>query len=309
MFQGHTYFHEAHFLGIADFSSATFKGSSGFSNSTFELEASFSNVWFEQNSWFREVIFIEEASFSSSVFAKLTNFSKASFRSTASFNSVQIKQGFDLTGATFSKVPDFRQAHCAEALLLDDIRIPSSISMSGRHEKSPNYEVPANYRALKRLAIQGHDHEHEVEFFAEELKARRLMVDKPNTASWWLSFLYEELSDYGRSIAKPLLYWVGLVVLSALLYIASAIPLDAERAQECIAGAGSQVNTAYQLAFAKGLLISGLADRTIVTQAYDCLYGDIIPGSATVVASIQTLLSAILLFLLLLGIRNRFKLK
>jgi len=324
-FNGVTFEEDAEFLKStfkedAEFFSATFEGRAGFEGVTFEENATFLGATFKGGAEFRRATFkgVVEfggatfdggAEFGSVCFEKPTRFSHARFNTETSFNSAQIKQAFDLSGARFKEVPDFRQAHCEEAPLLDDVLINSTTIKQRKSSDKPNFAVTTNYRALKRLAIQGHDHKHEVEFFAEELKSRRLMVYTPRDPNWWLSFLFDELSDYGRSIVRPLMYWLGVVMLSAVHYIAMATPLAPDRTTECLAGAGSQVNTAYQLAFAKGLLVPGLADRTIVTQAYDCLFGDIIPGSATVVASIQTLLSAILLFLLLLGIRNRFKLK
>ncbi|WP_168173405.1 MULTISPECIES: pentapeptide repeat-containing protein [unclassified Thalassospira] len=319
-FEGVARFHSATFEGGAQFTrvtferdtwfiSATFKGISQFSRATFKRDALLSSATFEDATWFHRATFEGDAGFSNVCFEKPTQFSDARFNTDASFNAAQIKQAFDLSGARFKEVPDFRQTHCEEAPLLDDVHIDSTIVKQRKPSDKTNFAVTAKYRALKRLAIQGHDHKHEVEFFAEELKSRRLMVYTQRDPSWWLSFIFDELSDYGRSIARPLMYWLGVIMLSAVHYIAMATPLDPYRATECLAGAGSQVNTAYQLAFAKGLLVPGLADRTIVTQAYDCLFGDIIPGSAAVVAGIQTLLSAILLFLLLLGIRNRFKLK
>jgi len=324
-------FPEVQFSKSARFDRTTFKQNALFTNASFGISAVFNGAKFEKSAWFQQtkwknkiqfhgVDFLGEVNmngaifdgnvwFNSCLFAKPVQLTNSRFISSASFNSAQIRQAFDLSGVRFGEVPDFKQTHCEEAPLLDDVQIASAIVEQRKFLQKPDFTISANYRALKRLAIQAHDHKHEVDFFAEELKTRRLMVYRPSDPNWWLSFLFEELSDYGRSIVRPLMYWLGVVMLSAVHYIAMATPLAPDRTTECLAGAGSQVNTAYQLAFAKGLLVPGLADRTIVTQAYDCLFGDIIPGSATIVASIQTLLSAILLFLLLLGIRNRFKLK
>ncbi|CAM3321865.1 pentapeptide repeat-containing protein [Thalassospira profundimaris] len=293
----------------ASFRSSVFKDEVWFQGSQFKKACNFEDATFDGTALFSNARFKEEASFENVNFLNPTSFENSIFDGPASFRYSEIGRKLDLNQTYFTEVPDFRQTHCEEAPLLDNVKIDQRIAEIPAISNGENFSVTAKYRALKRLAIQGHDHKHEVEFFAEELKSRRLMIYTPCDPNWWLSFLFDELSDYGRSIVRPLMYWIGVVMLSAVHYIAMATPLDIVRAEKCFAGAGSQVNTAYQLAFAKGLLVPGLADRTIVTQAYDCLFGDIIPGSATVVASIQTLLSAILLFLLLLGIRNRFKLK
>ncbi|MBX2830644.1 MAG: pentapeptide repeat-containing protein [Rhodospirillales bacterium] len=210
-----TKFREANFLGDALFKRTTFSGDARFNDAiflkgavfdetSFMGDASFSGSTFSERAGFRKATFEGNARFNSACFEKPANFSQVKFITEASFNSAQIKQAFDLSGACFSEVPDFRQTHCEEAPLLDDVHIDSIIIKQGRLSDEPDFTVTANYRALKRLAIQGHDHKHEVDFFAEQLRTRRLMVDTPSDPNWWLSFLFEEFSDYGRSIASPL---------------------------------------------------------------------------------------------------------
>ncbi|NIY74551.1 hypothetical protein HED22_02735 [Thalassospira sp. HF15] len=78
---------------------------------------------------------------------------------------------------------------------------------------------------------------------------------------------------------------------------------------QCHNDLGSGISAAYQLSTSKGLIIPGFADRKLIDQAYRCLYGSNLPFGISWIIGIQTLFSAALLFLFLLGIRNRFKLK
>ena len=302
-FQSVTFAETAVFRGStfsvnADFREAVFSGGTDFSEATFSGNTDFSEVTFEDLAWFNSVCF-----------EKPSRFSDARFNTNASFNSAQIKQAFDLSGARFKEVPDFRQTHCEEAPLLDDVHIDSTIIKQRKSSHDPDFTVTANYRALKRLAIQGHDHKHEVEFFAEELRSKRLMVDKRWHWDWILSGVFQITSDYGRSILRPLLFWLLIVGLSATSYLLTATQPTGNVALQCVKGEGWQWVSAIQLAIGKGLLFPGIVDRTLMMQAYDCLYGDTIPTLTSAALGLQTLLSSALLFLILLGIRNRFKLK
>jgi hypothetical protein len=70
--------------------------------------------------------------------------------------------------------------------------------------------------------------------------------------------------------------------------------------------------------FVKSLYISGRDALVLssggkddrVTKAYQCLFGDVIPdGVSFVEAFVQVPLSAVLIFLFLLAVKNRFKIK
>lgn len=354
-FDGDAHFSGATFEGIADFSYATFDEGAWFSGVNFNGDARFIVGIFKGTAWFSGATFEGIADFSDATFEgdvgfdnvffnKPTRFSRSQFNTNASFNSAQIKQAFDLSGARFKEVPNFRQTHCEEAPLLDDVLIESTIIKQRKSSHDPDFIVTANYRALKRLAIQGHDHKHEVEFFAEELRAQRIMVHKFLSWDWWLSALFAITSDYGRSILRPIAWWLPVMLISALSYLLSATLAKAPKSwgdaiyqsivswyhgiqlviptlfhiswlpektefQQASCKGGSVVAAAYNLAVSKGLIIPGIADRTLIIQAYDCLYDGDVPFAISWIMGIQTLLSAALLFLLLLGIRNRFKLK
>ena len=319
-FEGDARFNSATFEGDADFDSVTFKYGAGFNSATFKDGAWFNSTTFEDGAWFNSATFEDDAGFNSATFEdgawfnsvcfeKPTRFSDAQFDASASFNSAQIKQAFDLSGARFKEVPDFRQTHCEEAPLLDDVHIDSTIIKQPKSSHDPDFTVTANYRALKRLAIQGHDHKHEVEFFAEELRSKRLMVDKRWRWDWILSGIFQITSDYGRSILRPFVFWLLIVGLSATTYLLTAKQSATKLALQCVKNDGWQWVSAIQLAIGKGLLFPGIADRTLIMQAYDCLYGGAIPALTSAALGLQTLVSSALVFLILLGIRNRFKLK
>lgn len=297
------------FEDYATFKSVEFRKAARFDNTTFKGIADFQESQFKGSTDFQSVTFEESGLFGSAIFTKPTRFTDAVFQGAASFNSAQIGQAFDLSGAQFYEVPDFRQAHFEEAPLFDNVCITRHNFEYSRANNDLKHEFTAKYRALKRLAIQGHDHKHEVEFFAEELRSKRLMVDKRWRWDWILSGIFQLTSDYGRSILRPFVFWLLVVGLSATTYLLTAKQSATNVPLQCVKNDGWQWVSAIQLAIGKGLLFPGVADRTLIMQAYDCLYGSTIPTLTSAVLGLQTLVSSALLFLILLGIRNRFKLK
>ena len=59
---------------------------------------------------------------------------------------------------------------------------------------------------------------------------------------------------------------------------------------------------------AKTALVFAGTDRKM-EQQYACLYGDTVPVTSTFIQMGQTVWSAILIFLFILAVRNRFKIK
>jgi hypothetical protein len=98
--------------------------------------------------------------------------------------------------------------------------------------------MPARWRALKRLAIQGHDTDRELQFFSGEMRSARFAGDWPlpwlaqpfwSVDAWghvwgsvlrfWAGLLYQIFSNLGRSLARPFAFWLTAVVFSAAFYL------------------------------------------------------------------------------------------
>ena len=298
----------------------------------------------------------------------MTVFEAATFEGPANFKAAQVESAFSLAGTVFHQVPDFNQTHCAEAPRFDDLHIRRGLVEPGSFwqsiVKAPKPFVTSNYRSLKRLAIQGHDHEKEQEFFASELRTRRGVNDFWWQPRWWFGVFYELLSDYGRSLLRPFFIWTGMTLAFALFYLCEHISRAGDRVfalmarwifdvlqtglqaigaspdvvnyyasssgigLKCLAGDGADgahpASAALALSLRKGLLFPGLGDGTTTTQSYACLYGFnsaflkdfkspqlvlMIPDSVATAGMFQTLFSLVLIFLLLLALRNHFKLR
>jgi hypothetical protein len=352
-FSGDAWFREATFSGDAGFRKATFSGGAGFREATFSGDAEFREATFSGIAEFREATFSGIAWFLQAVFKGFTSFDRAEFEHRANFWAIEAKTVFSLGGACFRAVPNFIQAHFAEAPRLDDCRIepqgfwPSTLADVKNHFKGDR-DLSARWRALKRLAIQGHDHMRELEFFKGELKARRWSEDKPLSAVFCFGLFYGWLSDFGRSIVRPLFWWATSIVCFAPLYLGAHFdrtgqpfstlgwtidrfvlqPFGAAVAPplRCMAGSGDPWWAALCVSARKALLFFGLDSSDKLTLNYACLYGVVtqqsappgqlpmrfyldVPNSVIAFGIAQHIISTVLLFLVLLAIRNHFRIK
>jgi uncharacterized protein YjbI with pentapeptide repeats len=289
-FHGKARFRGAEFCGWADFGGAQFRRVAGLQEAQFQGQSDFGGASFESSASF------QDARFGSKAKPELAN-----------FFAIKADRAFDLTGAQFSKVPAFNQADFKQAPDLDNVLFPPRPFWRGGDTKL----VP-QYRAIKRLAIQGHDYEREQMAFKGELRARRWAIDKWYGPSVWLGMVYDAFADCGRSIWRPFATWAALVLGFAAFYF--------WRAGEGLAAScgGAPVLQALYLSVKNGLVVFGGTRDARINQAYLCLYGGdgsavnqaAIPLSVTYAETLlQTPISAVLLFLFLLAVRNQFKIK
>lgn len=343
------------FKGKAWFTGAKLKGFTRFDKTTFEDEAHFGRATFLDIAWFKAATFKGRTEFQQARFEDRTSFDRTQFNRLTSFLAIEVKSAFSLAGATFLVLPDFIQAHFAEAPRLDNSRIEpcDQKEVDSKAKKTPppdaapagspsgglsirgslpdrfkgDSDRAARWRALKRLAIQGHDHARELEFFRGELLARRWSEDKPRHAVFWFGLLYQVLSDFGRSMLRPFLWWAVSIVCFTGGYLACHPAFDGKLADsDCVAGSGDAWIAALNLSLHKGLLVFGQLPLSKLNQTYACLYGihiegaqepdqlpasfsPVIPDAVTALGFVQYPLSAVLIFLLLLAIRNHFRIK
>jgi uncharacterized protein YjbI with pentapeptide repeats len=355
-FEEDTTFSEASFLPtnappndetrqIIDFNEAIFRRDTYFLNSLFKIDTNFTDTRFHESVNFTKAEFYNTVNFQEASFLGFTKFRDTYFEKEAIFEAILSPRGFDLTKATFKILPDFVQAHFAEAPRLDGVK-------HGDLEK--NWQIPqesndelrtltARFRALKRLALQNQDYELERLYFQGELSAMNNIYPRE---SWhgWMNWLYEKLSDFGRSFSRPLCLWLVLMAVSAIgYYVCSPAPSG-----NCIkivdTGNSEKFNKKLQnrqtkptpeqravnfdaylasasLAFTNGVGFLGIGNEENTKQTYACLYGlnetlgglhkqeliPRIPGPVTVLGAFQRAFSFLLLFLMALAVRNHFR--
>ena len=351
VFQEWAMFNCVRFEGLTRFDGATFRQEVSFENTVFNEnamiqnpEVSFSGVRFDKGAKFTKAHFHSRTSFNRAVFSNLTDLSASVFEGKTTFAGAKFQEQTDFRAikstsvflfddlgsasqdrdcgvAEFSAVPDFQQATFVEAPRLDNVNIEP------RHTRNISFaalktffkgdlEKEGRWRALKRLATQGHDHASEQLFFRGELLARRGVTDRYWHASFWLGVFYQLFSDFGRSLLRPLLWWTMGVLVFAWIYL-GCYPRGGEWwLLECVKGTGKPWVSALGLSLHKSLpALSGFGDK--LPQFHACLYGvqsenpfrPIIPDVVSFLGVPQVLFSAVMIFLFLLAVRNRFRVK
>lgn len=154
-----------------------------------------------------------------------------------------------------------------------------------------------NYRRLKELAISAKDHDRELEFFANELRAKRFHETKGFGALAW-SYLYEWFSDFGRSVYRPLVSLYTTVVLFGFVYWLAA--------QASARGSGLSLDNGLKLS-AAALLPFVAAARTSYGEAKTALFGVHAGLWLDVLVIGEGILGLAFAFLIGLALRNRFR--
>ena len=251
-FAGDTYFNSASFSGEAGFVSATFSNAANFNNANFFSRANFDMATFAGGAGFSGQTFANDASFRRGNFGdqgradfRLTTFERAAlfdgavFKGEADFGAVLGKRNFSMAGAQFERVPDFIQAHFEEAPRLDNVLVEPPEGVEPLTEEEA-HALFARWRALKRLAIQAHDTDRELEFNAQEIRAERLASRWPklprsreDCGDWLRALsgaLYGFFSDYGRSLLRPFGFWILAIAVSAAFYLSQTEVVQREMA-------------------------------------------------------------------------------
>lgn len=332
------WFEGADFSDSASFAHAEFNGPGWFHDATFADSVFFNGAKFEASAVFEGVDFsstkygvnFEHASFAGPVTFNTVNFQLASFR------AIKSERSFSL-GAAFRATPDFREASFHEPPQLDEAAITPSLTrrhVEGDRRRPPldwakhapdKYEH-AKFRALRGMADQGNDHTSALRFNANEIAARRFWVDEPfgrNASRFWLGWLYQLVSDYGRSILRPLIGLFAVVATFAALFYAGAQPDDPKTpwtraCHESVDRAELKLQPTDKVTEAISLSIRNalIFDRSDTSRrTYGCLYGLVDNGRSGAIPTwvgklslLESLLSAIFLFLIGLALRNMFRL-
>ena len=336
-------FGEASFNKSVNFSDTIFSGSAGFKSAIFSDKVFFKRTQFLGNLSFDKVRFENDVSFYVAKFQAAINFRHTIFAKEVNFENAQFENVGHFEGAGFSmpdsKIPSFRGCKIDSTLL--EFSDDSHFSQNDFSE-----EAIKNISFLKRLSDEHGQLDQALNFNAMELHAKRKLALKPLTyvppdrlilcSEWWESLptgLYGYLSNYGRSFTRPLVAFIILAIMTWVIVIAHAIynspPLCKDKQQSwleelALDGAPCFINSldnnktqlhlsGYRAAFEYSVYrTSNLVDFTDTdkqTQAVTQRLFDsqIEPMWMRVYGIFKAILSAILLFLTVLGLRNKYR--
>jgi uncharacterized protein YjbI with pentapeptide repeats len=220
-FSGDAWFADAIFSGGASFADTTFSGDTRFVRATFSSDARFVGATFSGNADWSAARFHKPVDMTEAKFAGAVVFDDSVFEHGADFAAIDSKTTFSLANATFRQVPNVLGA-TFRGLRLDNVDTPAYPLLGWTRDK----DATARFRELKRRAEDARDHDRELEFFAQEIRTSRFHAKGlpsfvPRAWEWrfWFGLLYGTFSDFGRSLWRPLLFWLLLLAGFATFYL------------------------------------------------------------------------------------------
>ncbi len=271
-------------LPVIYFSGFVFPGRANFAGATFNDEANFKGATFNGQVHFEGAAFNREAHFEGATFRRYTHFKDATFESSANFNNATFEDTAIFTHATFKIAPTFHNAGIHQ-----DTEFSSGDKFFKQFPDIESDHSERAYRTLKLVMNKYQSHTEEAGFFKLELQAR---AKKEKRYRKWMYDAYGLFSDYGQSVSRPLYWWAGLGVAMFFLYFSISGEFDA----------------AATVTMGQALPLIG-AEKNAYYDALEIISQNGPPVLFQITRALHMLVSYALIFLSLLALRNRFKIK
>ena len=245
----------------------------------FRSRASFNEAYFGQETFFSGCNFKEEISFTSSTFKSKTFFQNAVFTThVPEFFEAVLYEYTDWYGSRWPEVP--RNA--------EDARIQIQ-----------------HYQRLILLMSDLHRPDEQHFFFRREMRVRR-RTDGPSISAM-LNLIYDLACDYGYGIGRIVAIWLLHILLGGSLMWISALASSSKRgwSWQFAHSSLSDFVTALGISFSNAHVLLGL-DRTFLNDATS-IWSPL--PLVNVIGAVQAVLGVIVLFFLLLTLRNRFRMR
>ena len=229
--------------------------------------------------------------------AKRFSFRKSIFHSTLDLGNIKTASIIDLLETKLS-------AHTT----LDNLTAPLSRKKIFKFipgiYKSTSKDDALKLRRLKEIAETNKNHTAALRFHAAEMRARR-WHDMPKLASI-LDAAFSMLSNYGQSILRPFGAWLIVVIGCGAVY-SGAVPklLSGQSLPEIYTNSAFLDGTLYSLI--QTLPVFPIS-RVLQQDLYSALSSFSSPDLMIALTIFQNLLGVVFLFLIGLGLRNRFRL-
>ena len=324
-FSSAAYFDEARFLpstgarnhgfGGAGFRNSTFAGVSVFEGVLWEVPANFDGASFKEDVSYRSSSFEARATFQRTEFSRAASFASADFRRQANFNDACFRSTTHFRRASFSEPPMFFETKLHENTDFSDIDWRNSESCYRqpwwpavllpwrRKSESVAERVVSAMQAWDRLALimsklerfpERHD------FYRLRMRAQRMRdgFGMLSLANW----SFELLCDYGWSVGRAFTWWTIHFVSVGLLFFILANPREQDWCQT--------LTDSLLVSFANAHAFLGLtSEGGYLHEERQRLTGLLVDSGALHSAGVtQAIAGPVLLFLLLLTLRNRFRL-
>ena len=288
-FAGAASFTGSTFAGFADFGKSTFPIYANFGGSTFTDYADFTGSTFTGAVNFTGSTFARAASFTGSTFTDYADFTGSTFTDYANFNNSEYRRETSFRNVTFTVAPLFFATTLHEDTDWTGITWPAK--PAGK-DAATQYVRRYDRLALIMSTLKQPDNEHR--FFRLSMQAKE--VRDGEGISTGVSRLYGRFFCYGWGLERALKLWVLHILLGAGCL--SVVP-------PCTMSSPLSGLTALAISFSNSLPFLGL-HRGPAKSAYASF--DTLTGF-NIIGGIQSVTGTLLLFFLLLTIRNRFRLR
>jgi len=290
IFREHISFIESDFFRVIDFSYSLFDCISDFEKVKFHDLTRFEEAIFKEDTYFLDIYSYNKIDFSRKLSQKWLSFDQAVFERLSVFLDSKFEGSTSFLDSHFKNVvPIFFGATLHEGIDFHGVRWPA---VSTEPE-----EARQQARAYERLKLEMdrlNRHGEELDFFARELEAKSRVP--PLGLSLGIR-AYGFFSDYGRSIRRPAL------TLAALWFFIGAIYTGISGM--VFPGPTLSITGWFGFSLASLFGLSGIRREFYPSVLSDQHVHWLVP----VLSGVQSVLGAILVFLLLLAVRNRFRIK
>jgi len=310
-FSGEAEFQSATFSGSALFQSATFSGDARFQRATFSGRADFLRATFSDDADFQSATFSGSALFQSATFSGFADFSDAGFKSRTSFApGPRIGSSPKRPPVRFARPPTFYGATLHEDTDWTDVIWPDP--------PTTRDEAIQFRRAYERLKLVMDDQKKFADehfFLRKELECREIEDEgceipfgprgfRLKSVGTYASIAFRRLSNYGESVSRP------LSALGLAWAVGWALIFIGEWADYWL-GTWPETETPEYLGFWQSAALSFSNLFAFLGLGWHIMKDELgsLTGVSELVAGIQMLVGPILLFLLALGLRNRFRIK
>ena len=300
-FAGNISFDDAEFNGAFIALKSEFAGSISFSGANFSRSANFSGCKFLTNVGFENAQFMGDAYFNGCTFRHGARFANAAFDQGADFGSTDFQGATHFLRTKFkTRIPGFFEATLHEYTEWHGSEWP---------------QVPINdddardqvqrYQRLTRL-MNGHEKFNEQHFFfRKELRAQR-------RADGWsiagaMNWFYGLVCDYGYGLSRIATIWLAHIMIAAAALWGIRILEASERMfpwREACSSIGDFPD-ALAVSFANAHALLNLSGRFLeeTKKGWEGI------ALFNLIGITQTVLGVIILFFLILTIRNRFRMR
>ncbi len=329
-------FKNAKFSSDVSFKKATFSINAFFDKAEFSNDVNFSNASFLKNAHFTDAVFSENvdfekarfcgktAKFRNTVFEKIANFTNTTFEGHANFKSSKLKGRTSFQRAEFKlHAPRFYGAEFNNEMTFFGIIPPKFIyapdeifdaedTDETKEEKRIIYDqrIQENQNSYENTAILLEEkkkyHDQHL-FFRAEMRCRQRIERKRLIR--WAFWVYERLANYGYGVDRAIKAWVCHIMLGVgvimLMVLLSLLWEDWKGSWDF----GKSLLCAFPVSFsnANPLAFIGFGDRGL-TYCYDELK-NLTPFGFGMIRTVQIIVGIPLLFLLLVTLRVRFRIK